>query len=1063
MLPFDRSALPAPLFRNLLDKPYNHGDAHRSGAAVAAPGTDDACETPCVMDQDPYIGKKLGRFLIQEKIGSGGMGTVYRALQEGLDRTAAVKVLHGERRGGTFQKRFVREARSAAQVSHPNVVQVYTAGVAETIPFLAMEFLDGTSIGERLDSEGRIPEGEAVAIARQAARGLQAAARQHLIHRDVKPDNLVITSDGTVKVADFGLAKDTEAHTRLTQDKVTIGTIAYMSPEQIRGETLDVRSDIYALGATLYHMVSGRPPFVGEGAVVLAYKHLNDPVPLLRSAFASASAGVEAVIHRMMAKKPEDRYSGYEALLEDLDHLAASGSPALRETLAFHDRILIEDRGPVRSRRFLLALAAGGLVIAAGVILLASFLGGRKGTGEGAVSPSTPATDPPIEIRRPAEGAVLPSPRTEVKGSVDPTRVVSLEINGQAVPIVGGRFSLDVWLDPASPALAWTARLAGGEERTGTMSLRVDAEAPRIVVDEPAGGTRHTRADKVRLEGRFLDRHPGPFRVDGAVVPLREGRFSLDIPLAGEGERRVRLEGEDRAGHRAETTVILVRDLTPPRIVFHDFERFIEGGDGTLSACFKVTDEASPIAGVSLNGEELPGSGPLFERKIDLAEGVNELRVQARDAAGNVVERVEQTHYRPSRPPTMQKLREEYDRVVAEAREADPEKRIRILETYVASHPESPFRRGAEALIEKAREALKSRREREAFENVKERAEAAAERDPFEAIAIWNAFLETSGEGPEAEKAEAAREALRRRGIEQDGVARGDKPGVYVNLEDGAEMVFVPGGRFLRGLPKLWKKTLDNRYIGSFDTGDEVPAFEVYVDGFYLYRHEVTNAQFARFLGTRRSDKDDEGRPLLKAHPLGLVKEGGRWKPATGRERHPAICVSWYGAKAYAAWAGGALPKEAQWEKAASWDAETGTKRIFPWGDTYRHGRVVCVDFWRGREIRSTTELDIFLQKEGGDLHRTPRPVDAMAEGASPCGCLHMAGNVWEWCLDVYDKEFYRSGDSRMRNPCRLGKGATRVIRGGGWKDMGRDARTTNRDGYKPAAVNEALGFRVAR
>jgi serine/threonine-protein kinase len=183
------------------------------------------------MEKDPYIGKKIGGFLVQEKVGEGGMGTVYRAIQEGLDRPAALKVLQVGRRNPTFHKRFIREAKSAAQISHANVVQILTTGMVDDVHFIAMEFLEGASVGELLESKGRFQEREILSIARQASLGLQAAARRGLVHRDVKPDNLMLDSKGVIKVADFGLAKDVASHTRLTEEKVAIGTIAYMSPE----------------------------------------------------------------------------------------------------------------------------------------------------------------------------------------------------------------------------------------------------------------------------------------------------------------------------------------------------------------------------------------------------------------------------------------------------------------------------------------------------------------------------------------------------------------------------------------------------------------------------------------------------------------------------------------------------------------------------------------------------------------------------------------------------------------------------------------------------------------
>ncbi|MCU0722176.1 MAG: formylglycine-generating enzyme family protein, partial [Planctomycetes bacterium] len=243
---------------------------------------------------------------------------------------------------------------------------------------------------------------------------------------------------------------------------------------------------------------------------------------------------------------------------------------------------------------------------------------------------------------------------------------------------------------------------------------------------------------------------------------------------------------------------------------------------------------------------------------------------------------------------------------------------------------------------------------------------------------------------------------------------------------------------------------------------DELPAATVTLDRFFLYRCEVTNAQFARFLEARGRAADEAGRPLLAEHPWGLRRIGDRWEPADGLENRPALGVSWYGAFEYARWAGGSLPTEAQWEKAASWEPD-GPKRLFPWGNAYRHGTAVCADLFGGEEFRSELQLDQFLQKGLDALRVLTQPADSLPEGASPRGCLHMAGNVWEWCLDSYDKEFYASQESRFPNPCRTRGGTERTLRGGGWKSMARDCRTTNRTGADPAQCPSDVGLRVAR
>ncbi|MHC5079276.1 MAG: protein kinase domain-containing protein [Planctomycetota bacterium] len=1011
------------------------------------------------MAKDPNIGRKIGNFLIQEKVGSGGMGTVYRAIQEGLDRPVAVKILLSGRQSPTFLKRFIREAKSAAQVNHPNVVQVYTAGLSEDVHFLAMEFLQGSSVGDLLDRHGKFKEGEILSIARQAAMGLQAAARRGLVHRDVKPDNLILDRDSVIKVADFGLAKDAQDPTRLTQDKVTIGTIAYMSPEQIRGTDVDFRSDIYSLGATLFHMATGRPPFLGEGAVVMAYMHLNEPPPLLRSLNGEISESLEAVIHRMMAKDPEKRYASYEELLEDINALSNEGVPTSTQTLEFHRELIREARAPVHSRGYLVALIGGTLALAVVVLLLVNlFVGNRKKEEKPPPDENPPPRSSGFVLEAPVEGAILPSSRVLVTGKADPDEVASLEINGVQVSVIAGRFSHDTWLDPKTPQIAIVIHRRDGGVEKKALSLIVDGEPPRIVIEEPKGGVLHTREASARIAGSFHDDHPEALLVDKAAVQVKEDRFELQVPLTEEGLKRVVLKGIDKAEHVTVVEVILVRDLTKPRIDLHKFESIVKGGDGSTTIRFEVDE---PLSQLRLNGESLPLGRKGYEIPISLKEGTNEIRIEAVDLAGNPAERVDQIRFKPDRPPTPQEMKEVWERVVREAQKADPEEKVRIVERYVTIHPRSPYKDSAEQFLERAREARDQHREQLALKKVLQRVDEA--KDPFEAIGFLNAFLE-GRKGNAAAEAQRHLEELRRKDL-KTGIKRSDRRGIYINEKDGADMVRVREGKFLRGLPKSLQILLKKRYDEFEEFRDEIPPHVIILDEFFMYRSEVSNAQFARFLNDRGSAVDRTGHSLVRPDDLGVQQENGRWKPAKNRENHPVVVVSWYGATEYAKWAQGRLPKEVEWEKAASWDEETQEKKFFPWGDAYIHGAVACSDYWYGKVI--LTQLDEQRWETSGrskDPDFGPKPVVSLAKGTSPMGCFHMAGNVWEWCLDGYNKEFYHSEESKLRNAYYAGKtGGLRSIRGGCWKNISRDTRTTNRHGQEPATMKKEIGFRVVR
>ena len=230
------------------------------------------------MSDEGLIGKTFGGCQILAEIGVGGMGVVYKATQLSLDRKVALKVLSPRYANDkTFIKRFVREARAVAKVNHQNILAIYDVGNQGNVNYMIMELIDGQSLAEILDQKGRLPIHQAVDVIRQACAGLEGAFNQGIVHRDIKPDNIMVTNTGQVKVSDFGLAK--ELSSSLTATDAVMGTPAYMSPEQCDGHSLDLRSDVYSLGATFFRVITGRLPFEAETAMAMMYKHKHDPVP----------------------------------------------------------------------------------------------------------------------------------------------------------------------------------------------------------------------------------------------------------------------------------------------------------------------------------------------------------------------------------------------------------------------------------------------------------------------------------------------------------------------------------------------------------------------------------------------------------------------------------------------------------------------------------------------------------------------------------------------------------------------------------------------------------------
>jgi eukaryotic-like serine/threonine-protein kinase len=261
-------------------------------------------------DNNDLTNQSIAGFSILHRLGVGGMSEVYLAFQESLHRHVALKVMRADFVGSNdHEQRFLQEARAVASLIHPNIVQVYDVGKFESVHYIAQEYVPGSNLLSYVHRRGSLPLAEAVSILWQTTAALQKAASIGLVHRDIKPDNILLTPDGEVKVADFGLARARGQSLNLTAVGVTLGSPLYMSPEQIQGLSVDSRSDLYSLGATAYHMLTGRPPYAGDTALALAMQHLQaEPadLALLRPDLPKA---LVSIVQKLMAKDPDDRFA----------------------------------------------------------------------------------------------------------------------------------------------------------------------------------------------------------------------------------------------------------------------------------------------------------------------------------------------------------------------------------------------------------------------------------------------------------------------------------------------------------------------------------------------------------------------------------------------------------------------------------------------------------------------------------------------------------------------------------------------------------------------------------
>lgn len=326
------------------------------------------------------VGREIAGYKILERVGRGGMGTVYRAQQLSLDRVVAFKVLSPSLAWDQeFIQRFTDEVRSAARLAHPNIARALDVGHEGAVHFFVMEYMAGGSIEDRIEAEGRIAPDRAVPMLLDIARGLAYAESQGIVHRDIKPENLMLDEHGVAKIVDLGIAAERKGKGGVDQSEGIFGSAHYIAPEQASGENIDSRADIYGLGATAYHMLSGRTMFSGESQVEIMRKHIEEDPEPLDAVAPWVPHSLCAVVTRMIEKDPDDRYGSARELIAALEGLSAgSGAAAGRPIELRH----VEQIGGLaakpktsryererRSKLIVLALI-GGLILLAGLIFL---------------------------------------------------------------------------------------------------------------------------------------------------------------------------------------------------------------------------------------------------------------------------------------------------------------------------------------------------------------------------------------------------------------------------------------------------------------------------------------------------------------------------------------------------------------------------------------------------------------------------------------------------------------------------------------------------------------------
>jgi len=337
------------------------------------------------------VGEVLAdRYELEELVGTGGMSSVFRAHDRLLDRKVALKILHQQYSGDDdYVERFKREARSVAALSHPNVVTVIDRGEHEDRQFIVFEYVEGENLKRLIERRGPAPVPNALELAIQIARGLAFAHQQGLIHRDVKPQNVLLNGDGRAKVTDFGIARSLNVQRGMTQTGTVLGTSDYIAPEQAQGQRVDEHTDVYSLGVVVYELLTGEVPFPGENFVAVAMRHINEEPPSVREKRPDVPVRVDEAVRRAMAKRPEDRFPTMDAFCAELEaclaELQAAGTQVARPAVRRQHR-----------PRFSAWPLIVALVVLAGAVAVGAVLILRNGNGG---SPSGGSSGGAVHLR----------------------------------------------------------------------------------------------------------------------------------------------------------------------------------------------------------------------------------------------------------------------------------------------------------------------------------------------------------------------------------------------------------------------------------------------------------------------------------------------------------------------------------------------------------------------------------------------------------------------------------------------------------------------------------------
>lgn len=999
-------------------------------------------------------GQSISEFQILSKLGQGGMGTVYLARQSSLNRSVAIKILPTHlAEDETFIQRFRREGTAAASFSHPDIVQVFAAGEFNGVHYIAMEYVDGESLQKRLSREGRIPPTEALAIAVHVAQALSYAwQKAQLIHRDIKPSNILISNEGHVKLADLGMVKClSDDASQLTSTGSALGTPYYVSPEQARARPdIDFRADIYSLGCTLYHMLTGQTPYEGGDSVAVILKQVSDPPPNILEIMPDCPPTVAMLLNKMLAKDRDQRQQSYDELIAEM--------------FAAHDQI---PQQPVsvpkpRSQKWNYAVAASAIIIAiAGTLVWSPWKNStsrqlqvklpakteqrpqnaaaalsRTDVSKAEIALSSSAFDKPVGNTAPSaqpQSSAKTSDRSNSPSSRTPT-----DMEGSTLPSKSAATLPIIVQQPPLVAAANTnhGTVATHPEQSHLTAVTA-ASTPIRNVDDPVrtAPDANKNVHPVRpvsapsTESRVTDNETAFLKSVAALPPEQQVTRVMarikELNPQFDGKEQHRIENSavtELAFSTAGVTNIVpinalkwlkklsitpsgtnqtgtISDLTP-----------LQGLPLTWLWCHQnPISDLSPLRGMPLTvlscgGTQIKDLAPLAGMKLTVLS-FNDTEVA--DLA-------------PLEGMPLTVLWCNNTKVTD----------LSLLKTMPLQELKCNFVAERDATVLRSIKMLAKINDRPAA-----------------------AFL--AGIGPTAGRLPSTGSAQKTVTTAIAVVPSGSEKTIHTTTD--IELIWIPPGDFLQGSTQEEQRWATGNgssasYVKYEGTGQRKATVK---QGFWLGRTEVTVGQWKRFINTKAyvTDAETLGHAYTPMRPdkgWGMTK-GSSWKDPRFNiklmDNHPVCCISWNDAMAFCHWLTEVeqranklpsgmvyrLPTEAEWEHAC----RAGTQTSFWWGDKVQGGdRRIN---WAGIE----------------DGFEFVSPVDHYkARGRNKFGLADMLGNVWEWCLDGLDT-------TQAHNEYYKGDPTGRQLRGGAFNRNPGDCRCAFRRALDPSYADSSNGFRI--